>query len=429
MGVPRSGRNRRRASGRPSWTGSTLPSLERLTCNLAQLGSQSSSLASRIIRLMQLENEARSAQIVYEQFLSRAKEFDGRSQLLRPLVQFVAHAAVPGEPSFPDRTCLALGGIIFGLLAGLGYVLAHEHLMRGFSNLSRVSQELAVPLLCAVPVVGRRKGPARDRRLRGQAAPVAGGRGHAGAGDAPAALGGERGARPGALAGGGLGDRQGGQDDGLPLAGRAPRQSGLRVLLIDGDHRRGAVAARLGGCTDAGFAEVLNGTAALGDVTQHADALGIDFVGSGQPMACVSSGAGLRRLRELLGGLRGRYDFRAARLPRGGCRERRARVPGVAGGAAGRGGGEPGRLAGLAASVPPGASLAMRLVGLSFREWWRMVSPGLLASLLMLLGLGLLSPVVRLFGASPARGFRCLGSGVVSFILVCGQQARVPEHG
>jgi len=193
-------------------------------------------------------------------------------------------------------------------------------------------------------------------------------------------------------------------------------QSGLRVLLIDGDHRRGAVAARLGGCTDAGFAEVLNGTAALGGVTQHADALGIDFVGSGQPMACVSSGAGLWRLREIMGGLRGRYDFRAARLPRGGCRERRARVPGVAGGAAGRGGGEPGRLAGLAASVPPGASLAMRLVGLSFREWWRMVSPGLLASLLMLLGLGLLSPLLSGFSV-PARLAASVALGAVLFPL------------
>ena len=283
--------------------------LERLTRNLAQLGSQSSSLASRTIRLMQLENEARSAQTVYEQFLSRAKEFDGRSQLLRPLVQFVAHAAVPGEPSFPDRTRLALGGVILGLLAGLGYVLAHEHLMRGFSNLSRVSQGLAVPLLCAVPLVGGRRGRhgITDYVVKQPLSQAA---------EAMRALamhlrlsaGEEERDQVRSLVVASATGKEGKTTSCLWLAATLA-QTGLRVLLIDGDHRRGAIATRLGGCTDAGFAEVLNGTAALGDVTQHAGALGIDFVGSGQPMACVSSGAGLRRLREILGGLRGRYDF------------------------------------------------------------------------------------------------------------------------
>jgi len=70
----------------------------------------------------------------------------------------------------------------------------------------------------------------------------------------------------------------------------------------------------------------------------------------------------------------------------------------------------------LAISVPLGASLAMRLVGFSVREWGRMVSPGLLAGLLMLLGLELLSPLLSGFSV-PARLAASVASGALLFPL------------
>ena len=64
----------------------------------------------------------------------------------------------------------------------------------------------------------------------------------------------------------------------------------------------------------------------------------------------------------------------------------------------------------LAVSVPLGAILAMRLIGLTMRDWWRLISPGVTAALLMLACVELIRPLLAGFPAAERGGI----------VIVCG---------
>jgi succinoglycan biosynthesis transport protein ExoP len=277
--------------------------------NLSDLQGQAGTLGVHEVQLAQLENEARSAQTVYEEFLARTNELGERSALLQPSVQFAGHAVVPSAPSFPNRPRLVLAGIVLGLLAGIGAVLSREHLMRGFSNISRVGHDLAVPLLGTVPLISGR----RDRR---QLAKYVTEHPLSQAGEAMRGL-----AMQLQFAGEAAGHnavrslvvtsatgKEGKTTSCLWLATVLAR-SGQRVLLIDADHRRGTIAERLGGRSSRGTTELVAGTATVFDVVQRAEALDFDFIASGGPMSHPFGGAELRRLRDLVNSLSRDYDI------------------------------------------------------------------------------------------------------------------------
>ncbi len=285
-----------------------------LSQNLTALQGQAGTLGVHEGELARLENEARSAQTVYEEFLARTNELDERAGLIQPSVQFAAHAVVPGAPSFPNRPRLALAGLALGLLAGIGTVLVREHMMRGFSNVSRVGQDLALPLLCTIPLVTGRRGKPELARyivehplseiaeaMRGLAMQIE--------------LAGEaRGQAPvRSLAITSATGREGKTTSCLWLA-TALARSGQRVLLIDGDHRRGTIAEQLGaeqlgGHTSAGIAELIGGAKAASDMVQHAKEFGFDFIAAGRPMSLAFGAAELRRLRALMRELTTSYDM------------------------------------------------------------------------------------------------------------------------
>lgn len=280
-----------------------------LSQNLDTLQGHAGTLGMHEGELARLDNDARSAQTIYEEFLARTTELDERADLIQPTIQFASHAVAPGAPSFPNRPRLALAGIVLGLLAGIGAVLAREHMSRGFSNVSRIGQDLALPLLCTIPLVtGRRDRGAIARyivehplseaaeAMRGLAMQIE--------------LAGEtRGQAPvRSLAITSATGREGKTTSCLWLA-TALARSGQRVLLIDGDHRRGTIAEQLGGHTSSGIAELVGGVKAAADMIQHAKDFGFDFISAGRPMSHAFGAAELRRLRDLMRELTTRYDM------------------------------------------------------------------------------------------------------------------------
>jgi succinoglycan biosynthesis transport protein ExoP len=276
-----------------------------LTANLARLKSEAGGQSGSEVDLMTLTNEATDARTAYEAFLSRAKQLDDRTQLVQPQVHFASHAAVPDSPSFPNKPRFLLAGLALGLMGGIGAAMTREHMRRGFANISRVSDALSLPLLSAVPLVaaGPRELPffldenpysAAAESVRTLAAALQFGR---------------RGAEPPrSLVIASATGAEGKTTIAIWLA-TALAAAGQRVLLIDGDHRRGAISERLGGGAGPGFTELIAGAARHPAVIRHAAIGGFDYIGAGGATARVLGQNELGRLRAALERFRDDYDL------------------------------------------------------------------------------------------------------------------------
>ena len=281
--------------------------VDNLTRTLAELRGTSADMDGKQVQLSTLDDEARSARTVFETFLSRAKQLDDRAGLLTSQVQFAAHATAPDMPSFPDRPRLLVGGAVLGLLFGTIAVWLREYLSRGFSNVSRIGGQLALPFLCAIPAIGartaRRKlplyvhdnpfSPAAEAirtlltnfQLKSSSDPAV------------------RTVVVTSATG-----QEGKTTTSIWLAGAAA-QGGRRVLLIDGDHRRGAINQRLRGSIEQGFSDVLFGNSDSAQVLQRDAEQGFDFIGSGAPVSRSFGMTEVARLHSLLQQFEKRYDL------------------------------------------------------------------------------------------------------------------------
>jgi capsular exopolysaccharide synthesis family protein len=276
-----------------------------LTANLARLKAMASGQSGSDVALMTLTNEAADARTAYEAFLARAKQLDDRTALVQPQLHFASHATPPGLPSFPNRPRFLFAGLLLGLAAGVGAALARDATRRGFSNVSRIGAALDMPLLSAVPAVAA---SARDlpayvqnnpysraaESVRTLAAGLQFGRFGP---DAPRSI-----VIASATAG------EGKTTVAIWLA-YALAAAGQRVLLIDGDHRRGTIADRLGGTPGEGFTELMSGAEFGTLVTRHATGAGFDYIGAGRPTARVLGAGELNRLRLTLDRCRDSYDL------------------------------------------------------------------------------------------------------------------------
>ncbi len=278
-----------------------------LSASLTELRGDAAASSAKQGELSTLEDEARSARTVFETFLARAKQLDDRVGLLQSQVQFAAHAVAPAEPSSPPRSRLWLGALCLSLLAGTGAAWLRDIMSRGMSNISRVSDQLAAPFLCAIPAVSSRSGQRRlphyvhlhpfssvaesIRTLLTQFQ-----------------LQGADGRPIRTVVIASATGQEGKTTTSLWLASAAA-QGKRRVLLIDGDHRRGMISQRLGGKNRRGFSDMVFGGAGIPEVLQHDPELDFDFIGAGAPISRSFGKPDMERLRGLLRGLEQDYDL------------------------------------------------------------------------------------------------------------------------
>jgi capsular exopolysaccharide synthesis family protein len=275
-----------------------------LTANLQSLRQQASRLSGTEVDLGTLTNEANEARIAYEAFQTRAKQVADRTQLLQPEIRFASHATPPSAPSFPNIPRFLAGGVALGLLAGLSVAVVREYFRHGLTNISRVSDEFSLPLLSVVPQVSGRTGQLvrylEDRPFSDAAESIRGlaARLQLANLDAPKSV-------VIASATGG----EGKTTLALWLAATLSA-AGQKVLLIDGDHRRGLIAQTLGGDGRApGFADLMIGKQSPDDVIYREAGDRFDFIGAGGPTARAFGAPELRRLSAALRLYRDRYDL------------------------------------------------------------------------------------------------------------------------
>ncbi len=277
---------------------------------LAALRTQAGDLNEQQVQLSTLEDQARSARTVFETFLGRARQLDDRGGLLQSQVQFATHATATDSPAFPNRPRLWLGVAALALAVAFGLVLLRDALSRGFSNISRVGAQLALPFLCAIPAVPH----GLLRRTRRRLAEHVHDHPFSSAAEAMRTLLTQfqlpnlrDGAVRTVVIASATGE-EGKTTTSIWLASIAAR-SGSRVLLVDGDHRRGSVNQRLRGSGTSGFSDVVFGGTDILSVVQHDATQGFDFVAAGPPVSRSFARADVERLERTLRQLETLYDL------------------------------------------------------------------------------------------------------------------------
>lgn len=202
-------------------------------------------------------------------------------------------ARVPSRPSWPLNLTLAF---LFGTLFAIGVAVGLEYFDTSFRSVAEVEARLHLPVLGVVP-------------FQAEAAPALG--------DAASlepfrvlhtnlnltlprrdlhAL---------VILSAGPGE---GKSTTLSRLARLMAGGGERILLIDSDLRRPTQHRLLGRPRQPGLSELLAGQLRLEDCIQKDVAPGLDFLPAGGVAGFTLSLVHVARLREILAGLRGRYD-------------------------------------------------------------------------------------------------------------------------
>lgn len=245
---------------------------------------------------------------------ARARELDtvvrslttALSGQLRPNnVRVVDPARPPGAPARPRKGLALLLGLVGGLGLGLLAALALESLDQTVRTHADLERKLGVPFLGQIPFARRKE----DERVYAALIAPEGSI----AGDAfrdlrtMLAIANQRKADPAVLITSAT--QQEGKSYVATNLAVALSQLGLRVLVIDGDLRRPTQDRNLGSAAKLGLSEFLSG--AVPDVErllQPTQIPNLDVIVAGKRRPNASELLNARRLEQLLGWARGRYD-------------------------------------------------------------------------------------------------------------------------
>ncbi|TAL93418.1 MAG: polysaccharide biosynthesis tyrosine autokinase [Paraburkholderia sp.] len=232
-------------------------------------------------------------------------------------VRLVDSTVVAQTPVAPNRPVVIAGAAMVGLLLGLIYAFARDHLFGGVTQADDIERCTGLPVLATIPFSNAQR--TLHRRLAGHAGDA--GKAHVLALDAPDDLAIEslRSLRTAMQF-----SVPGGTNQVLMITSAAPAagksfvaanlgavlaSGGKRVLVIDGDLRLGVLNQYFGLEVEAGFSDLVAGSADERAVVRRAGNLPFDFIGRG---TIVGSPDGLLQSAQcsvLIDRLRQRYDY------------------------------------------------------------------------------------------------------------------------
>ena len=279
--------------------------VQQLTVNLNALRAQAATQSAPEAEYRSLTQEAASARTVYETFLEHSNDVVDRAALLEPPVVFVSHAGVPARPTFPNKPKLLLATFVLALVAGAAATFIKDYFSVGFERPDDLAGSVQLPLLATVPFV-------REHRNHPVARHVI---------DDPFSRTSE--AVRGLAMKLSLLASEGGSRSVLvtsanPLEGKSTlavwlamtmRQAGKAVLVIDGDHRRGALMQNASAASKLGMTDLLSGRVTASEVIQSDSATKIDFISAGSAMSGPFGAEEIARLRRVIGTLKQSYSL------------------------------------------------------------------------------------------------------------------------
>ncbi|MFC7397093.1 GumC family protein [Chelatococcus sp. GCM10030263] len=256
-----------------------------------------------MIHLNQLEREAEANRTVYESFLNRYKQTMEQEGLATPEARLVSRAEPPFWPS-TARLPIIIFALIGGVGAGLALALVAEGLDDRVRSLSAIEEATGAPVIGQIPeaAFAARVSPA-DHPVKQRASAYS---------QAFAKL--QAAIRLSPLFGTAkvimvtsAVPHEGKTSVAVSLA-RVMALGGEKVLVIDADWRRPAIAGTFGGVGRPGLAELIRGEASGSDVTQVDIHSGAHFIAPGVTSGLPESALAAAPLVDFIAQCRQRYD-------------------------------------------------------------------------------------------------------------------------
>ncbi len=127
-----------------------------------------------MIALRELEREAESTRLIYDNFLNTYKRSDQKEQLEGPEAQVLSYAAVPEQPSYPNKPLIISLAAAIALFLGITFVLVLEKLDNAFRSASQLESSTGYPCFGLIPIAeGSSKGGIADHILNKPSSAVA----------------------------------------------------------------------------------------------------------------------------------------------------------------------------------------------------------------------------------------------------------------
>jgi tyrosine-protein kinase Etk/Wzc len=288
---------------------------------MAELQAQRTKYADRFrdlpateVKAVQLQRDAKVAEDIYVLLLNRVQELSVQKAGTGGNVHIVDAALRPGVPVKPKKALILSAAVILGLIAGTGFVFLRRNMFKGIDDPDHIERAFHLPVFGLVPLSAE-QGVLEASFLRG----------------------GERlrsvlaNARPKDVTVESLRSLRTSMQFTLldaknrivmltgPMAGVGKSfltvnlavllaNSGKRVLMIDGDMRRGVLERYLGGAPDNGLSELLSGQISLEEAIRSSQVDGLSFISCGRRPPNPSELLMSPRLPQYLEGLAKRYD-------------------------------------------------------------------------------------------------------------------------
>ncbi|WP_429302556.1 polysaccharide biosynthesis tyrosine autokinase [Paraburkholderia sp. GAS199] len=288
---------------------------------MAELQAQRAKYADRFrdlpateVKAVQLQRDAKVAEDIYVLLLNRVQELSVQKAGTGGNVHIVDEAMRPGAPVKPKKVLILSAAVILGLIAGTGFVFLRRNMFKGIDDPDHIERAFHLPVFGLVPLsaeqalleTGFERGGERLRSVLANARPK------------DVTVESLRSLRT---------SMQFTMMDARnrivmltgPMAGVGKSfltvnlavllaHSGKRVLMIDGDMRRGALERYLGGPQDNGLSELLSGQISLEEAIRGSVVDGLSFISCGRRPPNPSELLMSPRLPQYLDGLAKRYD-------------------------------------------------------------------------------------------------------------------------
>lgn len=288
----------------PQLTAGVLRSLREqeadLASRIAGASQELRSIPTRTIEEMRLRRQVSVAENLYNTLKSRYEEAKLAEAGATPDVSVLDRAIAPQWPSSNQAPRVILLAIIASVGLAIGLVLLLDRIDRRFRYPEQASDDLGLAVIGAVPRLGGRR--MRSLDVDAMARLV----------EAFRAL--RLSVRHEAAAGGPLAVTisSPGQGEGKSLVAAnlavSFASAGYRVLLLDGDVRRGALHTTLGTSRGPGLVDYLAGTHEVDDILQRSGSENLTFIGSGSRPVRAPELLASDRLLTLMGLLKRSYD-------------------------------------------------------------------------------------------------------------------------
>ncbi len=124
-----------------------------LNSALEKLKRQVANLNTEEVQLRALEREAAASRALLETLLARAKETSSQQDFQQPDANILSAAAIPQEPSFPQKGIILAMAFVLAILLGALLVMVIERLDSGFRSMEQVERLMGVVPLGLVPAL------------------------------------------------------------------------------------------------------------------------------------------------------------------------------------------------------------------------------------------------------------------------------------